>query len=47
MLEGNSLIMDEELMITLCNDLIKENNKIEKKSISNDICIKTIDYLMF
>lgn len=47
MLESNSFIKDEELLITYCNDLIKENNKIEKKTTSTDICIKIIDYLMF
>lgn len=47
MLESNSIIIDEEIMITLCNDIIKEKNKIEKKTASDDICIKIIDYLMF
>jgi hypothetical protein len=47
MLESNSLLMDKEIIITICNNIIKENNNIEKENSSNDICIKMIDYLMF
>lgn len=47
MLESNSIVMDEKLIIKLCNEIIKENNKVEKETAKNDMCIKMIDYLMF
>lgn len=47
MLDSGSLIINEEILLTLCNDIIIENKKIEELKSSNDTCLKMIDYLMF
>ncbi|MFL0268132.1 hypothetical protein [Candidatus Clostridium radicumherbarum] len=54
MIEGNSVVVNENLVFKFCNEIIKENNKVEKEAnktqlekSNNDTCLKMIDYLMF
>ncbi|MFL0247077.1 hypothetical protein [Candidatus Clostridium stratigraminis] len=54
MIENSSVVVNENLIIKFCNEIIKENTKIEKEAFkvqmdksNNDKCLKMIDYLMF
>lgn len=54
MIESNSVVVNENLVFKFCNEIINENNKVEKEAnktqlekSNNDTCLKMIDYLMF